>query len=59
MPTGMADKGEEIQMALSHVDAALQRANAIAHGIVIVDVAKQLGVGCAHIDAFCGFLPNK
>jgi hypothetical protein len=40
----MAGEGKEIQMALGYIDTALQRANAITHGVMVVNVTEQFDV---------------
>ena len=48
VPARLAGEGEEIQMGAGHVDAARHRANTIAHGIVVVDIAEQEPILLGH-----------
>ena len=41
MPTGMAGKGEKIQMGASDIDTTLQGTDAVSQGVVVMNVAEK------------------
>ena len=41
VPAGMAGESKKIEMGLGNIDAAFQRSNAVAIGIMIVNITKQ------------------